>query len=98
AEQSPGGKLLSAKGSFPGLAGKWHSGEAKGMQPQDVGYDEFRGFLSVVSEYTQYMNLAKYSQLMLDADRLKTFKGLSEYNGIVEGKKGGDLKIAYKLE
>ena len=68
------------------------------MQPQDVGYDEFHGFLSVVSEYTQYMDMAKYSQLMLDPDRLATFKGLSEYNGIVEGKKGGDLKVAYALE
>ena len=98
ADEVTAAKLLSQNGYVTGLAGKWHIGEAKGMQPQDVGYDEFRGFLSVVSEYTQYMNLAKYSQLMLDADRLKTFKGLSEYNGIVEGKKGGDLKIAYQLE
>jgi arylsulfatase len=80
------------------LAGKWHIGEAKGMQPQDVGYDEFHGFLSVVSEYTQYMNIAKYPQLMLDPERLATFKGLSEYNAVVEGKKGGDLKIVYPLE
>ena len=98
ADEVTAAKLLSQNGYVTGLAGKWHIGEAKGMQPQDVGYDEFRGFLSVVSEYTQYMNLAKYSQLMLDPDRLKTFKGLSEYNGIVEGKKGGDLKIAYPLE
>ncbi|KRR01854.1 arylsulfatase [Bradyrhizobium jicamae] len=98
ADEVTAAKLLSQNGYVTGLSGKWHIGEAKGMQPQDVGYDEFRGFLSVVSEYTQYMNLAKYSQLMLDAERLKTFKGLSEYNGIVEGKKGGDLKIAYKLE
>jgi arylsulfatase A-like enzyme len=98
ADEVTAAKLLSANGYVTGLSGKWHIGEAKGMQPQDVGYDEFRGFLSVVSEYTQYMNLAKYSQLMLDPDRLKTFKGLSDYNGIVEGKKGGDLTIAYHLE
>ena len=30
--------------------------------------------------------------------RRETFKGLSDYNGIVEGKKGGDLTIAYHLE
>ena len=68
------------------------------MQPQDVGYDEFHGFLSVVSEYTQYMDSAKYPQLILDPKRLATFKSLSEYNGIVEGKKGGDLKVVYPLE
>jgi arylsulfatase len=87
ADEVTAAKLLSENGYVTGLSGKWHIGEAKGMQPQDVGYDEFRGFLSVVSEYTQYMNLAKYSQLMLDSERLKTFKGLSEYNGIVEGKR-----------
>ena len=44
------------------------------------------------------MNLAKYSQLMLDPERLATFKSLSHYNGVVEGKKGGDLKVVYPLE
>jgi arylsulfatase len=34
---------------------------------------------------------------MLDPDRLATFKGLSEYNAVVEGKKGADLKIVYPL-
>lgn len=98
ADEVTAARLLSQNGYVTGLSGKWHIGEAKGMQPQDVGYDEFHGFLSVVSEYTQYMNVAKYPQLMLDPDRLKTFKSLSEYNGIVEGKKGGDLKVVYPLE
>lgn len=98
ADEVTAAKLLSDSGYVTGLSGKWHIGEGKGMQPQDVGYDEFHGFLSVVSEYTQYMNINKYPQLILDPDRLKTFKGLSEYNGIVEGKKGGDLRIVYPLE
>ncbi len=98
ADEVSAAKLLSDNGYVTGLSGKWHIGEAKGMQPQDVGYDEFHGFLSVVSEYTQYMDPRKYSQLMLDPERLKTFKSLSEYNGVVEGKKGGDLKIVYPLE
>ena len=98
ADEVPAAKLLSGNGYVTGLSGKWHIGEAKGMQPQDVGYDEFHGFLSVVSEYTQYMDSAKYPQLILDPKRLATFKGLSEYNGIVEGKKGGDLKVVYPLE
>jgi arylsulfatase len=98
ADEVPAAKLLSGNGYVTGLSGKWHIGEAKGMQPQDVGYDEFHGFLSVVSEYTQYMDSAKYPQLILDPKRLATFKSLSEYNGIVEGKKGGDLKVVYPLE
>ncbi|WP_424630460.1 arylsulfatase [Bradyrhizobium sp. SYSU BS000235] len=98
ADEVSAAKLLSQNGYVTGLSGKWHIGEAKGMQPQDIGYDEFHGFLSVVSEYTAYMNTAKYPQLILDPERLKTFKSLSEYNGIVEGKKGGDLRVVYPLD
>ncbi|CAD6538036.1 N-acetylgalactosamine-6-O-sulfatase [Paraburkholderia metrosideri] len=98
ADEVSAAKLLSSNGYITGLSGKWHIGEGKGMQPQDVGFDEFHGFLSVVSEYTQYMDAAKYPQLMLNPDRLATFKGLSEYNSIVDGRKGGDLKVAYPLD
>ena len=98
ADEVSAAKLLSDNGYVTGLAGKWHIGEGEGMQPQQVGYDEFHGFLSVVSEYTQYMDERKYSQLMLDPERLATFKGLSEYNAVVDGKKGGALTIAYPLD
>ena len=98
ADEVSAAKLLSENGYVTGLAGKWHIGEGEGMQPQQVGYDEFHGFLSVVSEYTQYMDERKYEQLMLDPQRLKTFKSLSEYNAVVDGKKGGKLTIAYPLE
>ena len=65
ADEVSAAKLLGENGYVTGLSGKWHIGEAKGMQPQDVGFDKFHGFLSVVSEYTQYMDIGKYPQLML---------------------------------
>jgi arylsulfatase len=98
ADEVSAARLLSANGYVTALSGKWHIGEGEGMQPHQVGYDEFHGFLSVVSEYTQYMDAAKYPQLMLNPDRLKTFKSLSEYNAIVEGKKGSTLKVLYPLD
>jgi arylsulfatase len=98
ADEVSAARLLSDNGYVTGLSGKWHIGESKASQPQNVGYDEFHGFLSVVSEYTQYMDIAKYPQLMLDPDRLATFKSLSEYNAVVEGKKGEDLKVVYPLD
>ena len=98
ADEVSGAKLLSENGYVTGLSGKWHIGEDTPSQPQNVGFDEFHGFLSVVSEYTQYMDIAKYPQLMLNPDRLATFKSLSKYNAVVEGKKGEDLRIVYPLD
>lgn len=98
ADEVSAAKLLSDNGYVTGLAGKWHIGEGDGMQPQQVGYDEFHGFLSVVSEYTQYMDVRKYGQLMLSPDLLATFKSLSHYNAVVEGKKGGALTEVYPLD
>lgn len=98
ADEVSAAKLLSANGYITGLSGKWHVGEGEGMQPQQVGFDKFYGFLSVVSEYTNYMDVSKYYQLMLDPDRLATFKSLSEHNAIVSGNKGEELKTVYPLD
>src|SRR6478752_2217442 len=40
ADEVSAAKLLSQNGYITGLSGKWHIGEGKGMQPQQVGYDE----------------------------------------------------------
>ena len=98
ADEVSAAKLLSAGGYVTGLSGKWHIGEGEGMQPQQVGFDEFHGFLSVVSEYTQYMDDREYGQLMLNPDRLTTYKSQSEYNAVVEGTKGGQLRPVYPLD
>ncbi|BEQ13808.1 sulfatase-like hydrolase/transferase [Desulfoferula mesophila] len=34
--------------------GKWHMGENQGSLPQNVGYDDFYGFLSVSDAYTEW--------------------------------------------
>lgn len=38
------GTILSAAGYYTALIGKWHVGEAVGMRPQDIGFDEFYGY------------------------------------------------------
>ncbi|BBO33550.1 arylsulfatase [Lacipirellula parvula] len=98
ADEVSAAKLLSDSGYVTALSGKWHVGEGEGMQPHQVGYDEFHGFLSVVSEYTQYMMPRKYEQLVKAPEKLKTYKSLSEYNAVVSGKKGEKLTIDYPLE
>ena len=42
-------ELLSGVGYRTALAGKWHIGEAEGMLPHEVGFDEFFGIGSVES-------------------------------------------------
>jgi len=85
-------KLLSDNGYKTGLAGKWHLGEAQGMRPHEVGYDEFFGFLGVASDYTAYMDSRKYGPLINKPERLAAYHALGAAEYIVEGKKGGDLK------
>ena len=38
-------RLLGDAGYTTVLSGKWHVGEAEGMRPHDVGFDEFYGYL-----------------------------------------------------
>lgn len=47
-------KLLSQQGYVTQAIGKWHVGENEGSQPQNVGFDDFRGFLSVSDMYTEW--------------------------------------------
>ena len=35
------------------LSGKWHVGEAEGMRPHDIGFDEFYGYYQAEKELTQ---------------------------------------------
>ena len=37
-------KLLGEAGYTTVLSGKWHVGEAEGMRPHDIGFDEFYGY------------------------------------------------------
>ena len=46
-------QLLSDAGYVTQAVGKWHMGENTASQPQNVGFDDFNGFLSVSDMYTE---------------------------------------------
>ena len=45
-------ELLKARGYHTIHLGKWHLGEARGMRPEDQGFDESLGFMAGASKYT----------------------------------------------
>ena len=47
-------QLLSDAGYVTQAVGKWHMGENQESQPQNVGFDDFYGFLSVSDMYTEW--------------------------------------------
>jgi len=47
-------QLLKDAGYTTQAIGKWHIGENAGSQPNAVGFDNFRGFLSVSDMYTEW--------------------------------------------
>ena len=63
-------KLLSQAGYRTAMSGKWHLGEAEGSYPHQVGYDEYYGILSVISDFSQQLDKRLYPDLVLRPERL----------------------------
>lgn len=89
-------KLLSDNGYRTALSGKWHLGEADGSMPHQVGYDEYYGILSVISDFSQQLDKRLHPDLVLRPERLAALKKLSEC-AITKGVKGGELQVAEEI-
>lgn len=62
-------ELLSAAGYVTQCTGKWHMGENIESQPQNVGFDDFYGFLSVSDMYTEWRDPYFFPEIVYNADR-----------------------------
>ena len=49
--------------------GKWHMGENQGSLPQNVGYDDYRGFLGVSDMYTEWRDQYFNPEVALSPER-----------------------------
>ena len=49
-------QVLSEAGYFTQAVGKWHCGENMESQPQNVGFDDFYGFLGWSGLYTDWQD------------------------------------------
>ena len=81
--------LLGKAGYATVLSGKWHVGEAVGMRPQDIGFDEFYGFYPAQKELTQHVDKRRYPDLVLNPERLAMLDRTGGSEALVHGFKGG---------
>ncbi len=86
-------QLMSNQGYVTQAIGKWHMGENEGSQPQNVGFDDFRGFNSVSDMYTEWRDPTFNPEVALSPDRTEYIKNLPFSKGDVHAVRGGKQEI-----
>jgi arylsulfatase A-like enzyme len=61
--------ILKKLGYVTQGVGKWHMGENKASLPQNVGYDDYRGFLGVSDMYTEWRDVYFNPEIVLSPER-----------------------------
>lgn len=82
-------QLLRDQGYVTQAIGKWHMGENEGSQPQNVGFDDFRGFNSVSDMYTEWRDPNFNPEVALSPERYEFVKNLPFNKGDVHAVRGG---------
>jgi arylsulfatase A-like enzyme len=89
--------MLGNRGYSTVLCGKWHIGEAIGMRPHDVGFDEYFGFYPAQKELSQAVDKRRYPDLVLNPERLEMLKRTGASDALIHGFKGGETKEVSKV-
>lgn len=84
--------LMSGQGYVTQAIGKWHLGENTGSQPQNAGFDDFRGFLSVSDMYTEWRDPHFNPEIALSPSRTKFMEVLPFSKDDVHAVKGGKIE------
>ncbi|MGB2630237.1 MAG: sulfatase-like hydrolase/transferase [Candidatus Omnitrophota bacterium] len=83
--------ILQQRGYVTQGVGKWHMGENEGSLPQNVGYDDYYGFLGVSDMYTEWRDEYFNPEVALSPERFAMMEKLGfNHNNVhcVKGKKG----------
>lgn len=91
-------KLLSDLGYTTQAIGKWHIGENEGSQPQNVGFDDFRGFLSVSDMYTEWRDPDFNPEMALSPSRRKWVENIPFDKHEVHAVKGGKIERIREID
>lgn len=91
-------KILGSVGYATVLSGKWHVGEAVGMRPHDVGFDEFYGFYEAEKEISQKVDKRRYPDLVLNPERLEMLEKTGSSDSLIHGYKDGRTTEVEKMD
>lgn len=72
--------LLQARGYVTQGIGKWHMGENEGSLPQNLGYDDYYGFLGVSDMYTEWRDQYLNPEVALSPKRFAMLDKLMPFN------------------
>ncbi|PDS87310.1 arylsulfatase [Rhizobium sp. L18] len=98
AEETSLPKILGEAGYATVLSGKWHVGDAKGMRPHEVGFDEFYGFYPASQELSKSLDKRRYPDLVLNPERLHMFRDTGASDALIHGLKGGETIEVEKID
>ena len=82
-------QLLSDAGYVTQAVGKWHLGENVESQAQNVGFDDFYGFLSVSDMYTEWRDANFFPEIVYSDARTEWVKNMPFNKCFVHAMKGG---------
>lgn len=80
-------QLLSESGYVTQAVGKWHVGENTASQPQNVGFDDFYGFLSVSDMYSEWRDPHYFPEIVYSEARTEWVKNMPFNRCFVHAKK-----------
>ncbi len=78
--------------------GKWHMGEVEGSVPQDVGFDDFYGFLGVSDMYTEWRDVYLNPEIALSPERFKMLEELGFNHHNVHATPEGGIEDVYEID
>jgi arylsulfatase len=85
-------QLLADAGYVTQAVGKWHMGENEASQPQNVGFDDFYGFLSVSDMYTEWRDPYFFPEVAYSEERTRWIENQPFNRCFVHAKKGEQLE------
>ena len=82
-------QLLADAGYATQAVGKWHLGENVESQPQNVGFDDFYGFLSVSDMYSEWRDPAFFPEIVYSEARTEWMRNMPFNKCFVHATRGG---------